>query len=172
MRDACVRHGWPISPSFSISNQFTRAFHVFPIEKTQWMFCVFFFRLKWIFCCFIDIIYLVGQTNDIRFFIVIAIYIEKPPHYLVSLFLGDTCCGCMRETANAPNHNRNLFIYWHTRNMRRVFSPVKNLPPSDWSNSIRQSFKPYSTWLHIACNNAENRFELKTLHTNWTEPKH
>lgn len=141
-------------------------------ENSVNVLCVFFFRLKWIFCCFIDIIYLVGQTNDIRFFIVIAIYIEKPPHYLVSLFLGDTCCGCVRETANAPNHNRNLFIYWHTQNMRRVFSPVKNLPPSDWSNSIRQSFKPYSTWLHIACNNAENRFELKTLHTNWTEPKH
>lgn len=94
-------------------------------ENSVNVLCVFFFRLKWIFCCFIDIIYLVGQTNDIRFFIVIAIYIEKPPHYLVSLFLGDTCCGCMRETANAPNHNRNLFIYWHTQNMRRVFPPLR-----------------------------------------------
>lgn len=100
-------------------------FMFFPLRKLSECFVCVFFRLKWIFCCFIDIIYLVGQTNDIRFFIVIAIYIEKPPHYLVSLFLGDTCCGCMRETANAPNHNRNLFIYWHTQNMRRVFPPLR-----------------------------------------------
>lgn len=80
--------------------------YIFIVFSSNCVFVIFSLNLwnKKKSCFIFDIIYLVGQTNDIRFFIVVTIYIKKPPHYLVSLFV-------MRETPNAPYPQFTKFLY-------------------------------------------------------------